>query len=170
MGNEERTAAPRDWPAKTADLPTRLPEGTAVTSAANATGQRKRGPADRLIGTPFRAAVGFVRFRAGPTTHGSQADAVGPQAIKSAKIAEKWVNQGGHLLGGRYKAVLIDEGSPQKTVLYGYLGTVLYYVHLNPIRAGIVAGRSGKSLLDYRWSSLAGAYICSPKKRPFGRM
>jgi hypothetical protein len=51
-------------------------------------------------------------------------------------------------------------------MLYGYLGTVLDYLHLNPVRAGIVGGRSSKSLLDYRWSSLTGAYLCSPRKRP----
>ena len=72
----------------------------------------------------------------------------------------------GHLFGGRYKAVLIDEGAPQSNMLYGYLGTVLDYLHLNPVRAGIVGGRSSKSLLDYRWSSLTGAYLCSPRKRP----
>ena len=81
-----------------------------------------------------------------------------------------WFNRrhslSGHLFGGRYKAVLIDEGAPQSNMLYGYLGTVLDYLHLNPVRAGIVGGRSSKSLLDYRWSSLTGAYLCSPRKRP----
>jgi hypothetical protein len=81
-----------------------------------------------------------------------------------------WFNRrhslSGHLFGGRYKAVLIDEGEPQSNMLYGYLGTVLDYLHLNPVRAGIVGGRSSKSLLDYRWSSLTGAYLCSPRKRP----
>jgi hypothetical protein len=75
-------------------------------------------------------------------------------------------NLSGHLFGGRYKAVLIDDGEPSGRMLYGYLGTVLDYLHLNPVRAGIVGGRSGKSLLDYRWSSLTGAYLCSPRKRP----
>ena len=50
----------------------------------------------------------------------------------------------GHLFGGRYKAVLIDEGEPQGKMLYGYVGTVLDYLHLNPVRAGIVGGTSGK--------------------------
>ena len=81
-----------------------------------------------------------------------------------------WFNRrhslSGHLFGGRYKAVLIDEREPQPNMLYGYLGTVLDYLHLNPVRAGIVGGRSSKSLLDYRWSSLTGAYLCSPRKRP----
>jgi putative transposase len=81
-----------------------------------------------------------------------------------------WFNRrhrlSGHLFGGRYKAVLIDEGEPQGKMLYGYVGTVLDYLHLNPVRAGIVGGRTSKSLLDYRWSSLTGTYICSPRKRP----
>jgi hypothetical protein len=37
-------------------------------------------------------------------------------------------------------------------LLNQYLGTVLDYLHLNPVRAGIVGGRSNKCLLDYRWS------------------
>jgi putative transposase len=72
----------------------------------------------------------------------------------------------GHLFGGRYKAVLIDEGERPANMLYGYVGTTLDYLHLNPIRAGIVGGRSNKGLLDYRWSSLMGTYLCSPRKRP----
>ena len=51
-------------------------------------------------------------------------------------------------------------------MLYGYVGTVLDYLHLNPVRAGIVGRRTGKSLLNYRWSSLTGAYLCSPRQRP----
>jgi putative transposase len=81
-----------------------------------------------------------------------------------------WFNRrhslSGHLFGGRYKAVLIDQGEPDSNMLHGYLGTVLDYLHLNPVRAGVIGGRSGKGLLDYRWSSLTGAYICSPQKRP----
>jgi hypothetical protein len=34
-------------------------------------------------------------------------------------------NLSGHLFGGRYKAVLIDEGEPQGKMLHGYVGTVL---------------------------------------------
>ena len=42
----------------------------------------------------------------------------------------------GHLFGGRYKAVLIDEGERPASMLYGYVGTTPDYLHLNPIRAG----------------------------------
>jgi REP element-mobilizing transposase RayT len=51
----------------------------------------------------------------------------------------------GHLFGGRYKAQLIDARSP------GYLRAACDYVHLNPVRAGIVKAK-GK-LERYRWSS-----------------
>src|ERR1041385_1574128 len=40
----------------------------------------------------------------------------------------------GHLFGGRYKAQLIDGRSP------GYLRCACDYVHLNPLRAGMVSG------------------------------
>ena len=42
----------------------------------------------------------------------------------------------GHLFGGRYKAVLVqsDEGD--------YFSTLIDYVHLNPVRAGMI--RQGK--------------------------
>lgn len=46
----------------------------------------------------------------------------------------------GHLFQGRYKAFLVDKES--------YLLELGRYVHLNPVRAGVV-----KSPRDYRWSS-----------------
>lgn len=51
----------------------------------------------------------------------------------------------GHLFGGRYKAQLIDERKP------GYLRAACDYVHLNPVRAGIVAAE--EKLEKFRWSS-----------------
>jgi putative transposase len=51
----------------------------------------------------------------------------------------------GHLFGGRYKAQLIDERSP------GYLVIAANYVHLNPVRAGLL--RKTDSLQKYLWSS-----------------
>lgn len=51
----------------------------------------------------------------------------------------------GHLFGGRFKAQLIDERSP------GYLAAACDYVHLNPVRAGLVEVH--KPLESYRWSS-----------------
>jgi len=46
----------------------------------------------------------------------------------------------GHLFQGRYKSILVGEES--------YWQKLSFYIHLNPIRAGMV-----KDLNDYRWSS-----------------
>ncbi|MCU0613147.1 MAG: hypothetical protein MUE60_15345, partial [Candidatus Eisenbacteria bacterium] len=46
----------------------------------------------------------------------------------------------GHLFHGRYKASLVDVDR--------YLSALVRYIHLNPVRAGMVE-RPG----DYRWSS-----------------
>ena len=52
----------------------------------------------------------------------------------------------GHLLAGRYKALVVD-GQEE-----GYFGVVSTYIHLNPVRAGLV--RAGEARLrEYRWSS-----------------
>jgi len=66
-------------------------------------------------------------------------------------IHGKW----GHLFGGRYKALLTDGGN-------GFWA-LMDYIHLNPVRAGIV--RKGAGLESYRWSSLAG-YVGPVRKRP----
>ena len=54
-----------------------------------------------------------------------------------------WVNKkqrrAGHLFQGRYKAVLVEKDS--------YLLELVRYIHLNPVRAGIVGGPA-----DYPWS------------------
>lgn len=39
-------------------------------------------------------------------------------------------NEHGHLFQGRYKALLVEDGDP--------LGAVCHYIHLNPVRAGLV--------------------------------
>ncbi len=52
---------------------------------------------------------------------------------------------GGHLFGGRYKALLLDEGDPS------YLRDAGDYVHLNPARAGLVGPED--PLEHYPWSS-----------------
>ena len=49
----------------------------------------------------------------------------------------------GHLFQGRYKAILVDKES--------YLVELSRYVHLNPVRAGVV-----KTPEEYRWSSYPG--------------
>ena len=55
----------------------------------------------------------------------------------------RWINQRqrrvGHLFQGRYKAILVDADS--------YLLELVRYIHLNPVRTGLV-----KDPLDYPWS------------------
>lgn len=59
----------------------------------------------------------------------------------------------GHLFQGRYKALVVEAGTA--------LGQVCHYVHLNPVRAGIVAV---ERLREYRYSSYW--YLWQPRKRP----
>ena len=69
----------------------------------------------------------------------------------------------GHLFGGRYKAVLVETDPRDRR---DYFTTLLDYVHLNPIRAGLIRLNKDLGLLSYRWSSLAGGYGLAPYKRP----
>lgn len=73
--------------------------------------------------------------------------------------------QWGRLFGDRYKSVLVEDpdslpGSAP------YLTTLLDYVHLNPVRAGLVSPKEGDSVLDYPFSSVASGYALAPGKRP----
>ena len=63
----------------------------------------------------------------------------------------------GHLFSGRYKALLVD-GSGN-----GYLKTVCDYVHLNPVRAGIL--KPEQPLPAYPWSSYP-LYVADAAARP----
>jgi REP element-mobilizing transposase RayT len=63
----------------------------------------------------------------------------------------------GHVFSGRYKALVV-EGSGN-----GYLRTVCDYVHLNPVRAGLV--KAQERLLEYPWSSF-GYYLAGAAHRP----
>ena len=56
----------------------------------------------------------------------------------------------GHVFQGRYKAVPVN-GSDADSY---YFRIVADYIHLNPARASLAGGRSGK-LAGYRWSSLS---------------
>jgi hypothetical protein len=47
-----------------------------------------------------------------------------------------------------------------------YYETLLDYIHLNPVRAGLVRVRKKESVLDYKWSSLSSGYALSRRKRP----
>jgi putative transposase len=63
----------------------------------------------------------------------------------------------GHVLSGRYKAQVV-EGSGN-----GYLRTACDYVHLNPIRARLLAPED--RLLAYPWSSFS-LYLAAREHRP----
>jgi putative transposase len=62
----------------------------------------------------------------------------------------------GHVFSGRYKSLIVDGRGN------GYLKTVCDYVHLNPVRAGLLGAR--QPLESYRWSSY-GEYLKAPGKR-----
>ena len=63
----------------------------------------------------------------------------------------------GHLFGGRYKSVIVqDQEGP-------YFRQLIDYVHLNPVRAGLVRRSGGFD--DFPWTSLVG-YRRPPSKRP----
>jgi REP element-mobilizing transposase RayT len=66
----------------------------------------------------------------------------------------------GRLFGDRYKAVLIEGKSGY------YYETLLDYIHLNPVRAGLVRPKRGQSVLDYKWSSVALGHALTPARRP----
>src|SRR5205814_1295482 len=66
----------------------------------------------------------------------------------------------GRVFGDRYKAVLV-EGRERF-----YYETLMDYIHLNAVRAGLMRLGKGKRLLDYRWSSLAMGYGLPSRKRP----
>ncbi|MEO0508825.1 MAG: transposase [Verrucomicrobiota bacterium] len=59
----------------------------------------------------------------------------------------------GKLFQGRYKSLIVEEDS--------HLGALLHYVHLNPVRAGMV---TIDELKHYRWSSYW--YLFNKRKRP----
>src|SRR5437016_4325067 len=63
----------------------------------------------------------------------------------------------GHLFAGRYKALVV-EGSGN-----GYLRTVCDYVHLNPVRAGLL--KADEPLESFRWSSYPD-YLRPDRQRP----
>jgi REP element-mobilizing transposase RayT len=63
----------------------------------------------------------------------------------------------GHVLSGRYKAQLVDGSAT------GYLRTAGDYVHLNPVRAKLLAPED--RLLAYPWSSFP-LYLAAREHRP----
>lgn len=65
----------------------------------------------------------------------------------------------GRLFGDRYKAIL-SEGDSRH-----YYCSLMDYIHLNPVRAGLVRVAEGASVRDYRWSSVAAGYAVPASKR-----
>jgi REP-associated tyrosine transposase len=63
----------------------------------------------------------------------------------------------GHLFSGRYKALPVDGSGT------GYLKSACDYVHLNPVRAGLLSPE--QPLQAYGWSSYA-LYLEPPERRP----
>ena len=66
----------------------------------------------------------------------------------------------GRLFGDRYKAILSESGSGY------YYCSLMDYIHLNPVRAGLVRVKRGESVRDYVWSSVAKGYAALPRRRP----
>jgi REP element-mobilizing transposase RayT len=61
----------------------------------------------------------------------------------------------GHLFGGRYKAIVVEPGN--------CFWALMDYIHLNPVRAGMVKEPDG--LESYPWSSVKN-YIAPARSRP----
>ena len=62
----------------------------------------------------------------------------------------------GHVFSGRYKSLIVDGSGT------GFVKSVCDYVHLNPVRAGLLGPR--QRLESYAWSSY-GQYLKAPGKR-----
>ncbi len=80
--------------------------------------------------------------------------AAGMQWLQStfANRFNRYRHEHGHVFQSRYKSLLVEEGEP--------LGTVCDYIHLNPVRAGIV---EPVNLLSYQHSSY---WFLHQKRRP----
>lgn len=63
-------------------------------------------------------------------------------------------NTNGHVFQGRYKAILLDDAA---------VGAVCHYIHLNPVRAGLV---DSSALESYTWSSFSQVWY-TRKRWPF---
>jgi len=87
---------------------------------------------------------------------------VGMQWLQNT-ITRRWNTRhqiSGCLFGDRYKAVLVEGESEF------HYESLLDYIHLNPVRAGIIKPARRESVLDYQWSSLAAGYAVPMSRRP----
>lgn len=87
------------------------------------------------------------------TPHGNLVTGMQWLQVTYANRFNKLRAEQGHLFQGRYKALLVEEGEP--------LAQVCHYIHLNPVRAGLV---EAAKLRDYRHSSYW--FIWQPGSRP----
>jgi hypothetical protein len=87
--------------------------------------------------------------------------AAGMQWLQNAYTRRYNIRHGlwGRLFGDRYKAILNEGDSPY------YYCSLMDYVHLNPVRAGLVKFEKGESVRDYPWSSVSQGYAVGPNKR-----
>jgi REP element-mobilizing transposase RayT len=83
-------------------------------------------------------------------------------------------NLSGHLFGGRYKAVLIDEGEPQGKMLYGYVGTALVgnrgvegLLKSGVIQAKLKVNEPG-DIYEQEADRIAGQVLAAPTRAPVG--
>ena len=65
----------------------------------------------------------------------------------------------GHLFGGRYKAIPVEDGD--------YLTRLIHYVHLNPVRPGLVREEDG--IEAYSWCRSCGLSQAKAQTPPVGR-
>ncbi len=65
----------------------------------------------------------------------------------------------GRLFGDRYKAIPVDGQAGD------FYGTLINYIHLNPVRAGLIDIEQGESVMTYPWSSLARGFAVLPSRR-----
>ncbi len=64
----------------------------------------------------------------------------------------------GHVFGGSYKSILVEPGN--------CFWALLDYIHLNPVRAGMI--REAEGLESYPWSSVSGYHTAGQKVRVAG--
>ena len=75
----------------------------------------------------------------------------------------------GHLFGGRYKAIPVEENANGRSKKGGdYLSALLDYIHLNPAQAGLISHKKQMKLVDYPWSSLSQGYAVPAHLRRYG--
>jgi putative transposase len=65
------------------------------------------------------------------------------------------------LMSNHYQAVILD---PEDSGGY-YFESLLDYIHLNPVGAGMARTGAGRGIVEHPWSSLPSAYAVAPSKR-----